>query len=93
MVQLITTPEEEAAATYLEWDDASLGKLVKAAALTLEDSAGRDAIQRTACCARILAAMLAADSDDTTITIKGLTRKGKPLGDWEVRAVRVDERD
>ena len=89
MVQLITTPEEESAASYLEWDDAAIGKLVKASSLTLEAGCGKDMVKKLACCTRILAAMLEADSDDTTIIIKGLTRKGESLGDWEIRVKQL----
>lgn len=41
MVELITTPEEEAASSYLDWDDEALGKLVKAIALTIDDINGK----------------------------------------------------
>ena len=90
MAQFTPTPEEEAAASYLDWDNDSIGKLVKAAALTRDDPKG-DKTVRIVACANVLASLVdEAGSDSTVFDIKGLTRQGKPLGDWIITIVKRD---
>lgn len=48
MAQLILTDEEKASPAYLDWPDETLGKLVKATALTIaEDKNGHQAVFTT----------------------------------------------
>lgn len=57
MAELVTTEEEEAAFSFLDWDDESLGKAVKAAAITIRngfDRAKKDEAQLTIFSAAVL---------------------------------------
>lgn len=84
MAQLIITDEERATASYLDWDDASIGRGVKKIALKIEDIKGENAISWCAGAMALIARAIDSNAEQSTMTIEGLTDGGKPLGDWEV---------
>lgn len=92
MVELITTPEETAAASYLDWDDEALGKFTKYVALMLDsrrkaEDSDLDGLQRVAVasCAMTLAnAVSETNAGSLELNLSGLTRGEKQNGDWEI---------
>lgn len=89
MAELILTDEEKASASYLDWDDASIGRGVKKIALEIEDVKGEDAISWCAGVLMLLARAIDADSEKSVMKVDGFTQAGKPLGDWEVTVRRL----
>lgn len=92
MAELITTEEEKAAASYLDWDDAALGRMVKYTALTLEKSAkdaeGFRKIVIASCAMLLVSAAFDANAATLTQELKGHTHAGVPTGDWSVTVKR-----
>lgn len=89
MAELILTDEDRAAATYLDWDDASIGRGVKKIALKIEDIKGHDSISWCAGAMALIARAIDTNSETSVMTVEGLVDDGKPLGDWEVTVRRV----
>ena len=89
MAELILTKEDKDAATYLEWDDASIGRGVKKIALKIGDHKGEDSIAWCAGAMALIARAIDSDSDKSVMTIEGLVSSGVRLGDWEVTVRRV----
>ena len=94
MATLTITDEEREAHSYLDWDDASLGKAVKHAALAMEQSQrekdpdGYVAL-RLQIPALLISGMMAESNAETMeIETAGVTYKGKPVGDLKVVATR-----
>jgi hypothetical protein len=84
-MELILTEAEKKAATWLELDDESVGKLVKASALKIIDNdneQGRVAFWSAA----IILCSMAAEANAETFkqTLDNLTIKGKSFGKWEL---------
>ena len=87
MAEFTATAEEIAADSYLEWDDASLGKMVKATALLIGDARGEDSIKQQS--AGLLLAGMMDDTNAETLTIemKGVTGPGgRKIGDVTIKA-------
>lgn len=82
MAGLILTKAELAANTFLEWDDASLGRAVKKAALTLGDQSGGRTIRVAGVGVVLINELLNADKDSAVLDLRGATYRGKELGDW-----------
>ena len=87
MAELVMT-EQERRTPFLQWDDENLGRAVKAAALTRLE--GDDDLERkipgfthmslSACCIPLIAAAVAANSNESLVNING----AENFGDWEI---------
>lgn len=89
MAKFEPTEAEKAAASYLEWDDAELGKFTKYIALQLAalEKADKEGLRRVS--AASIGMMLIGCCIDTNATklkvdFTGLTHKDKPSGDWTI---------
>jgi hypothetical protein len=89
MAELLTTDEENAAATYLEWDDAALGKAVKSAALLCTDHNGKHAIPYVGAAVFLISEAIRSGADNLTVSLDDASASGENLGDWVVTARRV----
>lgn len=85
MAELITTEEEKASTNFLNWDDASLGRAVKAGMFQLKDNAesGNKLIATSAAMVLISLAH-SSNADSLTLKLEGVTHKDKPDGDWKL---------
>jgi len=91
MAELILTDEEKAAATWLELDNATIGKLVKKTALGLQAHSGEQGQVWWFSAAMLLIGMASdSNADRFTQEIRGFTREGVPCGDWRVSVDRID---
>lgn len=96
MAELIMT-EEERRLPFTEWDDANLGRAIKAISLIKlegkdpEKMLGYTHVTLVACCVPLISAAVAANSDESVVTIRGATNKDKHFGDWEIVVRRIDE--
>lgn len=86
------TEEEKAASTYLEWDDAELGKFAKYCALELQknsrDAEGLHRVAAASAAMLLVGACVDANAADLELKIGGHTRHGRPTGDWLVTVKR-----
>lgn len=93
MVELITTKEENAAATYLEWDDEALGKFTKYVALKMEamtlDEEGMRKVWSTAACLILVKGTDKSGAQSLTIKMENITTKDGPIGTWEIKISRI----
>jgi hypothetical protein len=90
MAELILTPEEENAGTWLELDDATIGKVVKATQLSIFNS-GNDQGRIYWFSAALLLCCLVADTNAEKFTqeLKNITTYGKSIGDWKITIKRI----
>jgi hypothetical protein len=89
--ELILTDEEKASATFLEWDDASIGRAVKKFALTIKDAKGGDSIKSTAGALTLVTLASDAGAETTTIKLEGVTDGENPIGDWLITVKRIEK--
>lgn len=103
MAKLITTPEEEAAASFLDWPDAALGAMCKKMALTLKRQRDADrlrgatdddigAVINAADGMLIVGSAIECNAGTITVTFGDFTHKGVPGGDWEFRVRQLPKR-
>lgn len=80
------TEAEKAAASYLDWDDAELGKFTKQVALTLDglkaDAEGLHRVTVASCAMMIIGQCVEANAAELTLKLDGYTHKGLPEGNW-----------
>ena len=90
MAELILTEKEKADHSYLDWDDAAVGKLVKSLAVKASDEYGANTAMGVT--GGLLLASMARDanSEHTTFTLEGTTDKVKPTGDYRITIDRID---
>lgn len=80
MAELILTENEKQAASYLDWSDEDLGKLVRSIAVNLKTE--RESIQ-AASLAILLAGFVAeSGSNRAVFSLTKVAHKGKALGNW-----------
>lgn len=84
MAKLILTEAEKKAATYLEWDDAALGKAVKKLALSIRDSRGEDSLAQTACATMLVCKAADMNAQTMKMELSGVTDGEKQVGDWQL---------
>lgn len=93
MAELIITEEERRTLTFLEWDDAALGKAVKKIAIMIADKdGGRDTLPVTAAGVFLISRAVALNTDGLTLVIEGATNP-EPLGDWKIVITRMKHSD
>lgn len=88
MAELVLTDEEKKTATYLEWDDAALGRACKKIALLFNDDNGKRAMKHTGAAVFLISEAVASNATTTTIELEGATDP-EPLGDWRVTLERI----
>jgi hypothetical protein len=91
MANLILTESEKRCGSYMEWDDASLGRLVKYAATIINDESGDRATRLTAAALTMIDAAAEVGSERTDFEITGVSSP-EPMGDWVVSVHRKEAR-
>lgn len=84
---MIFSEVEKAAVSFLDWDDESIGQLVKATAadiMQLNEEDGREAIYFHACACLLTRMAINCNATETEIQLKGLTLDGgkTEVGDY-----------
>jgi hypothetical protein len=89
-MELMLTDAEKKAATWLELDDESVGKVVKASGLEIL-KANDEKDKTLFYSAALILINLAANSNADILkeTISGLTISGKPYGNWQLIIKKV----
>lgn len=82
---MITTPEEQASTSFLSWDDASLGRAIKAGMFHIDEDA-KGSNRLCSMSAMMILVSLAHKSNASTLTMscEGVTHNGEPDGDWSL---------
>jgi hypothetical protein len=87
------TPKEKAAPTYLEWSNETLGRMVKETAKMFDDVNGDTSATVSGVCTLIASKSAESNASQVTIELTGVTAAEKPLGDWMIVALRLDDAD
>lgn len=90
MAQLILTDEEKAAATWMELDDATVGKVVKKTALGLIDMSNEQGRVWWFAAAMLMCGMASdANADEFSQELLGFSYGDTDCGDWLVTVQRI----
>lgn len=101
MANLVLTQEEKDAKSYLEWDDASLGRLCKRTMIFIEDNAVRihskddsdhDVVVSKAAALLLIRAAIDLNAQEASFKMDGVTIAGKSAGSWIVKINDLDEK-
>ncbi len=90
MAELILTEKEKEDASYLDWSNESLGKLVKKIGSLIFDDYGKDAAWMTMAAHLLVDLSRKTNSTDTTVTVTGCTNDKVKIGDWIINIKRLD---
>lgn len=90
MAKLVLTDQEKEDASYLDWGDEALGKLVKMISVLINDESGKDSAWMTMAAHLLVDLSRKTNSTDTTVTVKGCTKEGEYIGDWAINIKRLD---
>ena len=88
MAEFTTTQEERDAASYLDWDDETLGKFTKYIALQMAGLDDEDGFRRVTMSSSVLSLVRAAhETNAGTLTLKmeNITLEGAPIGNWQIK--------
>lgn len=84
MAELTITEEERRTLTFLEWDDAALGKAVKSMACIIADTdGGRKTLPVVAAGVFLISRAIDSGADMLVLKLEGACGE-EPLGDWEI---------
>lgn len=90
MAELILTDQEKADDSYLDWDDASLGRLVRSlVARVRTEEHVREAVFGATDVHLLIGLARAVNADERASTLKGVTYADERLGDWEITVRRM----
>ena len=90
MATLTLTDEEEAANSFLSFDDESLGRLVKRAALKIAaDADGKQATIAMASALMLVDMAHCANAETLTLTLENAIYEGEGIGDWKLTLKRT----
>lgn len=90
MAKLITTQVEKDAASYLDWDDAALGKMCKFVATVIEkgdktaDPEGKIPIQCSGAAMILIRTCRETNAGTLTLDLDTHTSGGVETGDWKI---------
>lgn len=91
-MELILTDAEKKSATWLELDNESIGKLVKASALKIREHDTQYDILACYSASIILCSMAAdANADTFSTEIDNLTIRGESFGKWQITIKKLSE--
>lgn len=94
MAELITTDAEKASASYLNWDDAALGKMCKWVATIIErgdktaDPEGKLSIKCSGAAMILISMCRETNAGTLTLDLAGHSSGGIETGDWRITVKR-----
>jgi len=93
MAELKLTEEEKDSSSILNWDDESIGKLVKKKAMEHEDYIGETTATRKAALLLLMSEILDDEVQRAVMEVDDVTIDGEPVGDWRVTFERKGSDD
>ena len=91
MAELKLTEEEKSSTSVLNWDEESIGKLVKKKAIENEDYIGKTTATRKAALLLLMSEIIGDDVQRAVMEIDNVTMDGEDIGDWKVTFERIDD--
>lgn len=90
------TEAEKATASYLDWDDETLGKFTKYCGLVMEanarDAEGLRRVAAASCAMQLISACIDSNAATLKLELDGHTSRGTPTGDWILTLKRKPKR-
>lgn len=83
MAELILTDEEKQAASYLDWSDEALGKLVRSIAIDLKTD--KASINASSLAVLLVGFVAESGSNKASFKLGEVSHKGEVLGDWIIK--------
>lgn len=90
-MEITLTEAEKAAASWLDWDDETVGKAVRGLAYIAIGEEPNRFLQRCAMALLLCAAAREFNSETTVITMNGVTLSEEPLGHYRITIQRQDK--
>lgn len=90
MAELILNDEERRSPTFLEWDDVSLGRAVKAVAAICNDDHGKNALKATGAAVFLISEAIRSGATELHVNLEGATDGRSDLGNWKVTIEAVE---
>lgn len=90
MAELKLTEEEKESSSVLNWDEESIGKLVKRRAIEYEDYIGKTTTNRKAALLLLMSEIVDDDVEKAVMEVDNVTVDGESIGDWKVTFERTD---
>lgn len=84
MAELILTEKEKRSETFLEWDEVSLGRAVKAVAEICSDEHGKHALKATGAAVFLVAEAIRSGATELNVNLEGATDGNRDLGNWKI---------
>ena len=84
VAELRLTEAERQAGSFLAWDDAALGKLVKQTALQIQDGQGDRAAAIQTACLLLCSELDVQHAKEANYQLDGVTLAGRPLGAFTI---------
>lgn len=95
MAELILTEEEKKLPSYLDWDDETLGKAVRAAMALIahegKDETGGTRLGLMSAAFVLIGSCVETNGSTMDITVEGATVRDKTVGDWRVRIDKLKD--
>ena len=91
MAELILTDEEKASPSYLDWDDADLGKVVKKLALTAGDDYGAMSAKIISMASVLVSFVADSNATDASFELTGVRSGNIERGDWIVTLAQTKD--
>jgi len=89
MAELIISEEERRTASFLEWDNESLGRSVKKLALNFKDKDGKTSLKITSAAVILIAEAIQAGSEATDIELTDARKGDEHLGNWIIKLTKL----
>jgi len=84
MAELKLTEDEKESTSILNWDEKSIGKLVKKKAIENEDYIGKTTASRKAALLLLMSEIVDDDVQKAVMEVDDVTIDGESIGDWRI---------
>lgn len=91
MAELKLTEEEKNSSSILNWDEESIGKLVKKKAIENEDYIGKTTASRKAALLLLMSEIVGDEVHRAVMEVDDVTVDGESIGDWRITFERKEE--
>lgn len=87
-MELILTDEEKAAASWMDWDDETIGKAVRAMASIWQGEDPNRILAHRAAAMFLCHGAMDVNAETTTLCLDGVTFRGEPIGNYRITIER-----
>lgn len=90
MAELKLSEDEKEQRSYLNYDDETLGKIVKKKAIEFEDYFGENVTEREAALVSLISRVAKGENDMAMMEVEGVKMNDEDLGHWRITFEKVD---